>query len=142
MEIVHRLQQSIGKGTCSSTGIGTGTSTDTDAQDVDYYLTTDGLVRFRDKIYVSDNKELKKVILREFHVKPYSGHLGYQKMLTVVKKFNYWPNLKKDGANCVARCFDYQHVKVECKHPSGLLQPIVILEWKCRSFPWTLSQGC
>ena len=33
---------------------------------MDYHLTADGLFRFRDKIYVSDNSELKKVILREF----------------------------------------------------------------------------
>jgi len=44
---------------------------------VDYHLTMDGLVRFRHKIYVLDNSELKKLILRDFHAKPYSGHLGY-----------------------------------------------------------------
>ena len=49
----------------------------------------DGLVRFRDRIYVLDNNELKKVILREFHAKPYSGHPGYQKTLTAMKKFYY-----------------------------------------------------
>ena len=32
---------------------------------------TDGLVRFRDRIYVPDNNELKKHILREFHAKSY-----------------------------------------------------------------------
>jgi len=75
---------------------------------VDYRVTADGLVRFRDKIYVSYSIELKKVILRDFHAKPYLGHLGYQKMLTAVKKFYYWPNLKKDVADFVARCLDCQ----------------------------------
>ena len=46
----------------------------TSDQDVDYCLTTYGLVRFRDRIYVPNNSELKKLILREFHAKPYSGH--------------------------------------------------------------------
>jgi len=53
-------------------------------------------VRFRGRIYVLDHSELKKLILREFHVKPYSGHPRYQKMLTIVKKFYYWLNLKKE----------------------------------------------
>lgn len=44
----------------------------------DYRLTADGMVRFRDRIYVSNCNELKNLILREFHVKPYSGHPGYQ----------------------------------------------------------------
>jgi len=36
-----------------------------------YCLTMDGLVRFRDRIYVLDINELRKVIVSEFHVKPY-----------------------------------------------------------------------
>ena len=97
---------------------------------MDYELTVDGLIRFRDKIYVPDENEIKKLILREFHVKPYSSHPRYQKALTVVKKFDYWPKLKKEVAYFVARCLYWQKVKVECKHPCGLLQPISILEWK------------
>ena len=78
---------------------------------MDYCLATGGLVRFRDKIYVPDNSELKKVILREFHAKTYLGHPGYQKTWTAVKKFYYWSNLKRDVANFLARCFDCQRVK-------------------------------
>jgi len=31
----------------------------------------DGLVKFKNKIYVLDDSELKKLTLREFHVQPY-----------------------------------------------------------------------
>jgi len=68
---------------------------------MDYHLIADVLIRFRDKIYVPNDSELKKLILREFHVKLYSGHPGYQKILTVVKKFCYWLNLKKEVAEFV-----------------------------------------
>jgi len=44
---------------------------------MDCCLTAGGLVRFQDRIYLLDNSELKKVILREFHAKAYSGHPGY-----------------------------------------------------------------
>ena len=85
MEIMHRSQKGIGTGTSTCVSIGTGsgtdiggsTSTGTDrctgagAQGMDYCLTVDGLLRFKDMIYVSQSNELKKVILREFHVKPY-----------------------------------------------------------------------
>ena len=93
MDIVYRLQQGVGTGTCDSTctstdactGTSSGTSTNgsactgtsAGAQGMDYCLTTNGLVRFRDKVYVSGNSELEKVILREFHAKPYSGHPSY-----------------------------------------------------------------
>ena len=59
-ELRHKLQQ---QGRCD--------------QDVDYHLTTNGLVRFRDKIYALYNNEHKKLILMEFHVKPYSGNPIY-----------------------------------------------------------------
>ena len=91
-----------------------------------YCLTKNILVRFKDRIYVSDNSDLKKATLREFGVKPYLGHLGYQKTLTTMKKFYYWPNIKKDVAGFLATCFDYQRVKVECKHQGELLQLIAI----------------
>eukprot|EP00253_Pinus_taeda_P013707 PITA_13707 len=67
--------------------------------------------RFRDMIYVPDNIELKKLILREFHAKPYLGHPRYQKTLTAVKKFYYWLNMKKDVVEFVARWLDCQQVK-------------------------------
>jgi len=104
MDIMHRLQQSTGIGTCTSAG----TCTSTGDQDADYHLTTNGLVRFRDMIYVLNCSELKNIILREFYVKPYSGHPGYRKTLATVKKFYYWPDLKKEVVEFVDRCFDCQ----------------------------------
>ena len=77
-------------------------------QDVDYHLTTYVLVRFKDMMYVSDNSELKKLILREFHLNLYLDHPGYQKTLTVVKNFYYWQNTKKEVVEFVARCLDCQ----------------------------------
>ena len=75
---------------------------------MDYHLTTNGLVRFRDMICASNDSELKKLILREFHVKLYSSHPGYHKTLTTVNKFYYWSNLKKEVAKFVARFLDCQ----------------------------------
>ena len=122
MEIVYRLQQSTSTckgtciggntGTCDGTGEGTntssGTSTSAGAWDLGYCLATHGLVRFRDKIYVSDNSDLKEVSLIELHAKTYSGHPGYQKTLKGVKRYYYWLNLKRDVLMFVVRCFDYQ----------------------------------
>ena len=82
---------------------------------------TDGLVRFKDRIYVLNCSKLKNIILREFHANPYSGHPRYQKRLMTMNKFYYWPNLKKEVAEFFAICLDCQQVKMQCKHPGGLL---------------------
>jgi len=73
------------------------------------------LVRFKKKIYVPNDSELKKLILREFHVNTYSGHLGYHKTLTLVKKFYHWLNLRKEVVEFVVRFLDDQQVKLEFK---------------------------
>lgn len=79
------MQQSTSIGASAGIGIGTGVG----VQDVDYCLMTDGFIRFRGRIYVPDNSELKKVTLREFHAKPYSCHPSYQKTLTAMNIFYY-----------------------------------------------------
>eukprot|EP00253_Pinus_taeda_P029813 PITA_29813 len=101
-------------------------------EDEEYRLTEDGLIRFKVRIYVPNSDEMKTLIMKEFHVKPYSGHLGYQRTLTVtaIKKSYYWTNLKKEVVDFVARCIECQQVKVKCKHLTGLLQCIPIREWK------------
>ena len=38
--------------------------------------------------------------------------------------------MKKDIAEYISRCMKCQEVKVEHQHPSGLLQPFLVLEWK------------
>jgi len=47
-----------------------------------------------------------------------------------VNKLYYLSNVKKEVAELMARCLHFKQVKAECKHPGGLLQPILILEWK------------
>lgn len=78
---------------------------------MDHCLTTYDLVSFRDKIHVPNNSELKNLILREFHVNPYSGHPGYHKTLKMVNKLYYWPNLNREVVEFVARCLDCRQVK-------------------------------
>ena len=47
-----------------------------------------------------------------------------------MKRLYYWLNLKSNVADFVVRFLDFQMVKAELKHPGGLLQLIVIPEWK------------
>lgn len=70
------------------------------------------------------------MILQEFHVVPYAGHPGYHKTLTTIKNEYFWPGLKKEVVYFISKCLEFQRVKVEHKHPVGLLQPLAIPEWK------------
>jgi hypothetical protein len=64
------------------------------------------------------------------HNVPYAGHPGYQKTIVVVKSQYYWPGMKKKVVDFIVRCLECQKVKVEHRHPAGLLQPLPIPKWK------------
>ena len=51
-------------------------------------------------------------------------------MITTTRKLLYWPGLKKDIGDYLAKCLEFQHVKEENQHPVGILQPLPITEWK------------
>eukprot|EP00253_Pinus_taeda_P020845 PITA_20845 len=95
-----------------------------------YTLDSAGMLCFNKKMYVPDSNDLKRLILDEFHISHYTGHPGYQKMVTVLKKEYYWPGMKKQVVEYLARCLECQQIKAEHQHPVGLLQPLPIPEWK------------
>jgi hypothetical protein len=52
---------------------------------------------------------------------PYARHLGYQKTITSVRGQYFWPSMKKDDTNYLAKCMEFHKVKAEHRHPVGLL---------------------
>ncbi|KAA3473140.1 reverse transcriptase [Gossypium australe] len=52
------------------------------------------------------------------------------KMYNDSKRWYWWPSTKKDISEFVSRCLICQQVKAEHQVPSGLLQPIMVPEWK------------
>ena len=48
----------------------------------------------------------------------------------MVKNQYLWPGMKREIAEYIARCMECQKVKIEHRHPTWLLQPLPILEWK------------
>ena len=93
----------------------------------DYKLDNDEILRYRGIIYIPNSQELKNMILREMHNVPYVGHPRYQKTVAVVKSQYYWPDMKKEVADFIARCLECQKVKAEHRHPNVLLQLLPIL---------------
>jgi hypothetical protein len=95
-----------------------------------YTLGTDGLLLYKNRVYVPNVRELKMEILKEMHNVAYVGHPGYQKTVEAVKSHYFCPGFKKGIAEYIARCMECQKVKVKHRHPTGLLQPLPIPEWK------------
>jgi hypothetical protein len=106
-----------------------------------YQMMEGGLLTYRSRLYIPDCDDLKRFILDELHKRPYTGHPGYQKMITATRKQFYWPGLKKDIAEYLAKCIECQQVKAEHRHPAGLLQPLPIPEWKWETISMDFITG-
>ncbi|XP_071921742.1 uncharacterized protein [Coffea arabica] len=122
---------------------------------LDFKLGPEGVLRFRDRIVVPADEEIRKGILEESHRSKYTIHPGVTKMYHDVKGLYWWEGLKKDVAEFVQRCLICQQVNAEHQKPSGLLQlmgslkvfeqlifPMVVLEqFECNSsivYPYLL----
>jgi hypothetical protein len=96
----------------------------------EYTLENDGLLRYKGRIYVPEDDDLRNLIMKEAHQAPYAAHPGVQKMYADLKQLFFWTGMKKDITKFVARCLECQQVKAEHRHPAGLLQPHDIPETK------------
>lgn len=58
-----------------------------------------------------EKEEVRQLILNDFHNLPTGGHAGTNRMYNNIKKFYYWPRLKKDVDSCVKKCDECQRHK-------------------------------
>jgi hypothetical protein len=93
-------------------------------------LENDEILKYKGIIYVPNSRELNNLILGEMHNVPYVGHRSYQKTIEAIKSQYYWPSMKKEVVDFIAKCLACQKVKDEHRNPAGLLEPFPIPEWK------------
>ncbi|KAA3480174.1 integrase [Gossypium australe] len=90
----------------------------------------DDCLMFRDRVCVPKDDELIQKILYEAHNGFLPVHPGNTKMYNDLKKLYWWPGMKRDISEFVTKYLIYQRVKAEHQVPSGLLQLVMVLEWK------------
>jgi hypothetical protein len=98
----------------------------TNSDKLDLSIDKKGLLRFKNRLYIPNSTELKVTVFDKVHKKLYSGHLGYQKTITTLRKLFYWPNMKGETVEYLARCQDCQQVKAKHQHIASLLQPLLV----------------
>ena len=96
----------------------------------EFQISADGLIRFKDRMCVPDDNELKRDIMTESHSSRFAMHPGSTKMYQTMRPRFWWNGMKRDIADFVSKCLVCQQVKAEHQRPGGLLQPLPIPEWK------------
>jgi hypothetical protein len=78
----------------------------------------EGLLTYKTVLYIPICDDLKRFIMDEIHKTPYTVHPGYQKMIMTTRKQFYCLGLKRDIADYLAKCLEFQEVKEEHRHPT------------------------
>ena len=84
-----------------------------------YSLNEKGLLLYKDRLYVPNVPRIKLLTLNQIHKTPYLGRPGYHKTIIMLRKDYFWPNMKNELAEYIARCFECQQVRAEHQHPAG-----------------------
>jgi hypothetical protein len=106
-----------------------------------YHMLDEGLLTYINRFYIPSCDDLKRFIMDELHKRPYTGHPRYPKMITTTRKQFYWHVLKKDIVDYLAKCLGSWKVKVEHRHQTSFLQPLLILEWKWETISMDFITG-
>ena len=101
-----------------------------EGKEIEFSMKEDGSLYYKDRVCVPNDSELKKAIIEEAHNGSFVMHPGSTKMYQDLKVSYWWSGMKRDVSEFVTKCLVCQKVKAEHQVPSGLLQPIRILEWK------------
>ena len=73
----------------------------------------DGVICYQGRFCVPDVVELRQHILTEANNSRYSIHLDATKMYCDLRQIYWWNGIKRDIADFVSRCPNFQQVKVE-----------------------------
>ncbi|KAL0282093.1 UNVERIFIED_CONTAM: Transposon Ty3-I Gag-Pol polyprotein [Sesamum angustifolium] len=90
----------------------------------------DGMLLNGKRVCVPNVEELRTEIMHEAYYAPYAMHPGSTKMYRDLRPYYWWPRMKKDVEEFVARCLTCQQVKAEHQAPAGKLHPLSIPKWK------------
>lgn len=93
-----------------------------------HYSLINGVLRYKNKLYVDNNEATKAKILDLLHSSSEGGHSGYLGTYQKAKSLFYWKGMKAEAKAIVESCDICQRNKSEHTQPAGLLQPLLIPE--------------
>ena len=84
----------------------------------DFHVNKDGIILYRQRVWIPSDSALKEEILDEAHNSRYSIHPGSTKMYQDLKRQFWWEGIKKDVAEWVGKCLTCQRSRLNTRGPA------------------------
>lgn len=95
-----------------------------DPQAVPSFSLSDGLLKYKNRIWVGNNPSLQQQLIQALHSSPLGGHSGIPATVKQIQALFAWPGLKKQVEHFVKSCPTCQQAKPKWVKYPGLLQPL------------------
>lgn len=95
---------------------------------LNHYTLTQGIIRFKGRIWLGLNREIQRLVMSELHESALGGHSGFPVTYRRIKSNFAWPGMKQQVREFVRACQICQQAKPERIKYSGLLVPLPILD--------------
>lgn len=93
-----------------------------------FWLEDRVLITKRNRVYVPKWGGLRKEIIKECHDLRWAGHPGARRIMALIERAYYWPQMRDDVELYVKTCLVFQQDKVEQRPSAGLLELLPIAE--------------
>lgn len=91
-----------------------------------HYTLKNGLIRYKDRIWIGNNSALQLQIMAALHDSPVGGHSGFPVTYRRIKQIFSWPSMKAIIRAYVTSCTICQQSKPDRNKYPGLLQPLSV----------------
>ena len=94
-------------------------------------LSSDGLVLFKNRIYIPAAANLRQTLMELYHDDPLAGHFGERRTTELIKMNFHWEGIDEEVKSYIKACAICQGVKTPRHLPYGKLNslPIPIRPW-------------
>jgi hypothetical protein len=85
------------------------------------FTLTNGLLRYKNKVWLGCNKPMQQQVMHALHSSPLGGHSGVPVTYKKIKQLFYWVGMKADIHSFVQSCSICQQAKPDRAKYPGLL---------------------
>jgi len=108
---------------------------------VPHFTLQNGLLRYKNRIWLGNNKVMQQRVIQALHTSAVGGHSGVPVTCRRVRQLFAWPGLKNDIYEFVTSCPTCQQSKPDRARYPGLLQPLPVPSSAWQSISMDFVEG-